>query len=279
MPPAVRQRKRTTAESGEGWPDDDDEADLAQWQEQMTSATAREVRDAIGGIALLLPLDPQVLANEKLDEPTTLCIQTAHFLRDTIEDESGGRDVASLIVLQPADPAAVYAKEPAFIEQLDKFAQKLEDWCHELAIFGWDFVSWTGVTNPATSITKNTNEFGEKTGIERIKEVLEAVDWSASIQSDVDDPTVDDDDGLDVFSSKRFQGLDAELQQEMMGLKLSMIDGGGSKNAESEDMSPDQMAGLMQRVVAIRDAGVELPEAERKAFAKREVEKLVRELS
>ncbi|KAJ9644948.1 hypothetical protein H2204_001410 [Knufia peltigerae] len=119
-----------------------------------------------------------------------------------------------------------------------------------------------------------------------------------------------------VLRNARRSGLDYELQREMMELKIALDDddddddddedeekdgdaeeddhhpqeknnSGGQSNTsagddddddDDENIQVEQLQGLMDRVVAIRDAGSELPPAERGRFAKREINKIMREL-
>ncbi|RMZ88467.1 hypothetical protein DV736_g4300, partial [Chaetothyriales sp. CBS 134916] len=272
-------------------------ADLAQWQSQMLSPSAFEVRSVIGGIILILPITPQqVLLRASSTKPEgefAEYIQAVHSLRETIEDESGtARDVAGLVVLQ----LTTTSPEPKISNRLKELSEELETWCHAEGIFGLDFVSWNGIVRPSSEGSEGggdsgedtlteKNEYGEKVGIHRVREVLEGVDWTANpatTENDADDFLGEEGAGLDIFSTDKFNSLDSELQQEMMGLKLSMLDfkpSDGNKNDDDgEDMSPSQMQDLMERVVAIRDAGADLPKEERQVFAKREVEKIIREL-
>jgi hypothetical protein len=75
----------------------------------------------------------------------------------------------------------------------------------------------------------------------------------------------------------------------MMELKISLDDEGESEEEAdnaSEDRNPphdenvqvEQLQGLMERVVAIREAGSEMPRDERERFAKREIERIMREM-
>ena len=239
-------------------------------------------------------------------------------VKDAIEDL--GRDVGTLFLLQPAMPrgdrrlgAGAESRRKA-LARLEGLAEKFEDKCHEMGVFGWDFVWWDGVPEPAAiggvpkveveeHISKEPggvdkkaepvrNEYGEKLGMERVREVLEGVDWSispllAANPGEDDGDNIENNAGadkLDVLGGEKFQGLDAELQREMMGLKLSMMDSQGSKtdasgDKEGEDMSIDQMSSLMQRVIAIREASADLDKGDREDFAKREVEKIMHELA
>ncbi|KIW20971.1 hypothetical protein PV08_01550 [Exophiala spinifera] len=134
---------------------------------------------------------------------------------------------------------------------------------------------------------------------------------------DDDDEGFDIDDDLDgetaggvsmasVLRNARRSGLDYELQREMMELKISLddVDGdddddddddaedaskgnSGQRNANGtgddvddadENIQVEQLQGLMERVVAIRDAGSELSPAERGRFARREINRIMREM-
>jgi hypothetical protein len=76
----------------------------------------------------------------------------------------------------------------------------------------------------------------------------------------------------------------------MMGLKLAMVNQKSgqeedeeeryvpSQDTEGEDVKIDQLPGLLERVVAIREAGAEMSKADRERFAKREVERIMKDL-
>lgn len=261
---------------------------LSEWKTQILSSEAAEVRAVIGGIVLLLPVSSSSSPSSSTTTPQEShlsLISTIHALRETIEDESYGRDIASLVVLQSTTGGSTVTKA-----KLNELREKLEDAClSDHGILGWDFVVWDGDVpesepthegqNPERTehtTTMNTtihddddddddnhndlnlnerNQFGEKTGLGRIIEVLEAIDWSASPDfNDGDDDDAGDsnldldfddfdtgalDDGTSSsrhlnFGARPRGGLDFELQREMMELKLSMLDG------DEEDPDPDQ---------------------------------------
>ena len=249
---------------------------LEQWEEQMLSGPASEVRAVIGGIILLLPASSK---SRESEDVIMQYVQAVNSLREAIEDESGGRDVAAAIVVQ-----SVASKATESLKDSEQYLEKLEDKCQEANIFGWDFIASHGGSE-VQEVDKA--KFGEKTGLPRLIEVLEAVDWSVGPQLSESDlgnvweearsPTIIGDSG--------FSPLDAELQQEMMGLKMSMLEDDSGKSAakkiegSDEDMSVEQMSALMERVVAIKAAGADMPDVEREKFAKREVDKIMTELS
>ncbi|KAL2396724.1 hypothetical protein ABEF93_001894 [Exophiala dermatitidis] len=307
---------------------DDTDADtpapssLDEWKQQMLSAEAAEVRAVIGGIVLVLPVSPPMTSSSATGRPTlppaySSLIEAVHGLRETIEEETYGRDIASVVVLQSTSSTVSQDK-------LVAVTAGLEDEClSERGILGWDFVAWNGVNTVQSTEDEKANapirnEYGEKVGIERVIEVLEGVDWTAvpdppgdgeeggqdldlgQIPTDDDDPSASELKSM--LGSGRFSGLEYELEREMMELKVSMLDdhdhgqepaGGADADADletprehkvevdemDEEFQVEQLQGLMERVVAIRDAGSELSETERERFARREIAKLMRDLS
>ncbi|OAG42827.1 hypothetical protein AYO21_02778 [Fonsecaea monophora] len=297
---------------------------LSHWREQMLSSEAAEVRAVIGGIILVLPLVTSQLPNAEVLRSYVSPIETVHALREAIEGESYTRDVASVVVLQAMAPAVSKAK-------LDETAERLEELClSEEGILGWDFVAWDGQLEGVATEGKDgksameaaeaedgnrgaedeRNQFGEKTGIKRVIEVLEGVDWSASPDLDGEhdghgdyelaelDDDDDDEDADDLFSSTSkdilgntagLLGFDQELQREIMELKMSMLENdgddsdednreGSGRGREDEDTQVEQLQVLMERVVAIREAGSEMPKPEREKFARREIGRIMREM-
>lgn len=271
---------------------------LSHWKEQMLSDAAAEVRAVIGGIILILPISA-ASSSSSIPSPYVDLVETVHALREAVEDESYGRDIASVVVLQGTSSTVK-------VEKVDKAIEELEELClAERGILGWDFVAWEGAarSNESGDWEESRNEYGEKRGIMRVVEVLEGVDWSASPNED-DEGEFDleefedgDDEGegmasstMNMFSKYRFSGLDHELQREMMELKISMLEEdeesveGASQTdrkrdvPENEDVQVEQLQGLMERVVAIREAGSEMSTTEREKFAKREIGRIMREM-
>lgn len=157
---------------------------LEEWKEQMLSSAAGEVRTVIGGLVLILPIST-VSISETPDSLTAL-IEAVHALREAIEDDNYGRDIASVLILQGSSPTVKQDK-------LDGLMEKLEEVClSDKGILGWDFVAWDGqlIDQVEGSGPQERNEYGEQTGIKRVLEVIQGIDWSA-----VPDGDNDDDDG------------------------------------------------------------------------------------
>lgn len=275
---------------------------LEEWKAQMLSSAAAEVRRVIGGLVVILPVS--AFSSAEIPANFTPLIEAAHSLREAIEDDSYGRDVASILILQGSSPTL----KP---DALNALMEKLEEVClSDKGILGWDFVAWDGqvIEGAENGEKEERNEYGEQTGVKRVLEVIEGIDWSASLDDDDGDGDEDGEIGLgrgdddedfpftgsrstNILGSARLSGLDDELQREMMELKFSMLSNEdnddedddtrpsqGRKEAGDEDLQVDQLPALMEQVVAIREAGLEMSHAERERFAKREIERIMREM-
>jgi hypothetical protein len=342
-------------------PELEPEPTLKDWTSQILSPEAREVRAVIAGIILLLPItaspSPSPSRDKDRDQEAFIqFIRTAHTLREAIEDELPGRDIASLVILQSSSPSpspsAAAARRRDVLDH-DHLVEQLEERCLSEGFLGWEFVAWDGVRMATASGSGDValasgsasgsgsvsdqaqaakghddeeqqqeeverNEFGEKTGLPRVLEVLEAIDWSADLDLDeaegeafdFDFNDGDDDDessrgGLPDIrptrdGSGRFTGLDFELQREMMELKMSMLGWGDDEDDEDngeagsrqpnhgdgidddvdvdEESQIERLPGLVERVVAIREAGQEMGQDERERFAKREIARIMRKM-
>lgn len=252
---------------------------LEEWKEQMLSSAAREVRLVIGGIILILPTNSFSKASGALIN----YVEAVHELRQAVEDDNPGRDIASIFLLQPrSQPSPM----PSIQEDLEKFADVFLDDCIKNDILGWDVVHWLGRESSDETRADQTdkrNEFGEKVGIARVMEVLESVDWSVTpLSADEDGKEDYSQDTAPDFRVGRAGDIDDELQQEMLDLKVSIMEDQAKSDEVDdeggEDLSVEQMAQLQSRVLAIREAASQMSGSQKEAFAKREIDKIVNEL-
>lgn len=109
----------------------------------------------------------------------------------------------------------------------------------------------------------DVNEFGEKVGIVRLKEALEAHEWDAG-GGDVDVDDLEEELGVeDGFGAEA-----AEVQREMVGLKMAVR----REDEEDEgDEGVEELENMMLKMQAIKDMGADMPEGERRKFAARAV--------
>jgi hypothetical protein len=272
---------------------------LSVWRTTMLSEPAREVREAIGGILLALPL-PLTFPAHTSASPSKRgpsqdyleIVEAVNELRELIEEENHGREVPAMVLVMATGKGVGEGDLDATTDKLE--AVMLE----ERGLIGWDFVGWDGEVGEGGVIAGRPggqrNTYGERIGIDRVKELLEAVDWSAPGGG-----LKEDDFDLGFLSSDeegRAPGVDGvkrqgqELEREMMGLKLAMMNQESGEEGEEhyvpsqdtegdEDVKIDQLPGLLERVVAIREAGAEMSKADRERFAKREVERIMKDLT
>ncbi|KAJ5155207.1 Alpha/gamma-adaptin-binding protein p34 [Penicillium capsulatum] len=293
------------------------ESTATQWRTEFLSAEADIVRDAVGALVVSVhsPADTDASAGgtDPADRADVRAIRD--LMRDIgavkqrIDEERGGvGDVPGIFVLVGARKAApragsVQSRGATGLELGEEgdLANELsdtpfsvgwwEDQLFDMGLFGWEVLEWDPHD---TSTGKTRNQFGEYEGMPRLKEVLETHDWSAS--SGLQDPDVDpeidfeSDDDLErellgLSSSADTPGFGHEvheLEREMLGLRMAIESGGGDgevdEDEKDEELKVESMDALMLRMQAIRDMGSDLPEGERKKFAAKAVQDIMRQL-
>ena len=86
------------------------------------------------------------------------------------------------------------------------------------------------------------NEYGEKLGLERAKEALEANEWSASSLED------DDEDGIGGMDDEQ-----AQMNAELWGLKASLLDPDNEGDEdEGSALQIEGMEQMMSQLMAVR---------------------------
>ncbi|KAJ5272725.1 hypothetical protein N7478_007850 [Penicillium angulare] len=168
-----------------------------------------------------------------------------------------------------------------------------EDQLFDCGLVGWEVIEWDPRMDGGE---KTRNKYGEYEGMPRIKEVLETHDWTASgdlgaLEDQDPDFGFDDEDDLEsellgFGRSSHTRGFGQEVQElerEMLGLRMAIERGGGDGEEDDaeddgEEVKVESMEALMMRVQAIRDMGADLPENERKKFAAKAVNDLMRDL-
>ncbi|TID18873.1 hypothetical protein E6O75_ATG05994 [Venturia nashicola] len=150
--------------------------------------------------------------------------------------------------------------------QLD--GEEWEDFCREL---GFEYVDAT---------TKGKNEFGEPTGIDRVKEALETTEWDGA-DDDFGDILGEQDlgdmseDGVGEWGA--FSAEEAEMNMELLGMKTA-VNGGDAGEEEDEATQVEELERMMGKLQAIKDTSSSMPEAERKKFAAKAVAEVMKTL-
>ncbi|KAF8866747.1 hypothetical protein BDZ45DRAFT_700353 [Acephala macrosclerotiorum] len=170
--------------------------------------------------------------------------------------------------------------------------EEWEDLCQEE---GFEWIDWE---------EKGRNEYSgevllrygktltraETQGLERLKEALEANDWEAPDElgdaMGLEDFEGEDDDengslGFNLGPEDR-----AEMEMEMFGMKRAIyqgVEGVDEEGAEEEvgdgeDDEAEKLQAMMLKMQAVRDLGADMPEAERKRFAAKAVNDIMKKL-
>jgi hypothetical protein len=137
------------------------------------------------------------------------------------------------------------------------------------------------------------NEFGERMGVARVREALEANDWSGGGMGDGDgeEDEGDDGDGVKDEDDDEFdpRSLDFGFDKEdFAGLRkaiwagIAEDDGEGSKEQVEEkevgDEDVQKLERMMRKLQTVKDASAGLPEEQRKKMAARAVSEVMKEL-
>ncbi|OQD73299.1 hypothetical protein PENDEC_c016G06340 [Penicillium decumbens] len=280
------------------------ETTSSQWCTEFLSAEAEIVRDAVGALVVCVRA-PEPSSSDKDTGPIERqdvraireLMRDVAAVKSCIDEERGGvGDVPGVLILvgsRKSVPAASSKDEDALElgvgdDGLGEDAAPLsvgwwEDQMFDMGLFGWEVIEW----DPTEQGEVTRNKFGEYEGMPRIKEVLETHDWTASGDTLEADELGSDDDFEDFMSgdnshSRGFGEEVNELEREMFGLRMAIERGGdGHEDSEEDGNEEDKVESieaLMMRMQSIRDMSAELPEAQRKKFAAKAVQDIMRDL-
>ncbi|KAK7519376.1 uncharacterized protein IWZ02DRAFT_470128 [Phyllosticta citriasiana] len=157
-------------------------------------------------------------------------------------------------------------------------ADEWEEWC---SAEGFEFVDVGTQDRPGTR-----NVFGEKVGMERVREALEANDWDgddvgAGLGLGLGDEDGEDGDDEGDWHTSFAAEEEAEMGFELAGMKAA-IGGGADDAGDDEDDDADQAAQveelerMMSKLKAIKDTAAGMPEEQRKRFAAKAVNDLMK---
>ncbi|KAJ9292570.1 hypothetical protein DTO271G3_8639 [Paecilomyces variotii] len=285
-----------------------------RWKDEFLGADARVVRDAIGAVVLCVrnpeapssavpqeavPADKHDGVAEEVRALKDL-IKVVGEVKGQIEEERGGMgEVPTLLVLASSSSGKEREKGKERMrtggDEVDepKAEERFgvgwwEDELYDMGVMEFEVVEWDPKNKEEENGSVRRNPFGELEGIPRIKEVLEATDWSAS--------SYDQEGSDDNNSEAGFDFEVNELGREMMGLRFAIENGGGDgddygsetdnnfngfdddDDDEDREMKVEALETLMIRMQAIKDMSAELPEHERKSFAAKAVRDIMKEL-
>ncbi|KAJ5129330.1 Alpha/gamma-adaptin-binding protein p34 [Penicillium bovifimosum] len=287
-----------------------------QWKTEFLSADAEIVREAVGALVVCAhnPSDaPSPPPGSEDVDPTQRgdvralrdLMRGVGAVKERIDEERGGvGDVPGVLVLvggrkgiagqQMSEGSSAGLGLGVDDEDLGGNEAPFsvawwEDQLFDMGLLGWEVVEW----DPKEVMEVETrNQYGEREGMPRIREVLETHDWSMTSGASGlgDDSGVDSEDDLEdqllgMSSSRGFGDEVSELEREMFGLRMAIERGGGDGDEEDlghddaeDEIDVESMEALMMRMQAIKDMSSELPEGERRRFAAKAVQDIMRDL-
>nr|POF14148.1 uncharacterized protein c19a8.11c [Quercus suber] len=226
----------------------DEVPDVVAWEAEFTKSEAQEVIEALGAWIYCF-------RRPAAGEHVAAVEQTMNVIQKIAEKHAGlGAEVCMLAVAVPdgtvASPGSTTSNE---------------DWEDIALRYGFEFID---------SSATGKNEFGERVGLERMREALEANEWSYTGADDEVEINIDD---LDITTDDT-AGLgrdEAEMTAEIFGMKAALMRN-DDQQPEAEDFTPsaesqahevDDLDRIMSRILAIKESSAELPEAQRKKMA------------
>ncbi|KAH7049345.1 alpha and gamma adaptin binding protein p34-domain-containing protein [Macrophomina phaseolina] len=236
----------------------DEIADAAAWTAEFRKPEAREVVRAVGAWVFVFAKD-----DARKDEVR----ETMRGIRGVIEAGAGGLWDGVCLAVGVRNKGMVGTSEK--VVGGDGAWGPFEEWDDEARERGFEYVD---------AEMKGRNEFGEMTGMARVREALEANEWEGG-----DDD--DDDGGLDGLGvgesddedwNKTFAAEEAEMGIEMMGLKTELNGGEGADGGEDEAAQVEELERMMSKLSGIRDLAATMPEEQRKKFAAKAVNDLMK---
>ena len=236
----------------------DEIADTAAWRSEFLKPEAKEVVQAVGAwvYCFKAPLNGGISAEIE---------ETMKAIYEVSEEHVGfGADLMMLAVAMP--------RTTARSNQEDDKQDEMEDTCLN---YRFEYIDYNAT---------GKNEYGEKTGFERLKEALQANEWPARNLDD-DNCAIDD---LDLYDEDDTEGLakdEVEMTAELFGMKAALA--GNDLEPDGEDVVPpsqqatqvEDLDMLMGRLLAVREQSADLPEAQRKRMAAKAVKELMAETS
>ncbi|KAK4505578.1 hypothetical protein PRZ48_003541 [Zasmidium cellare] len=242
----------------------DEVPDIESWKAEFLKAEAKEVVDAVG--AWIFCFEPQ-------KDGMIISEEVGNAMKGIQEVVERHGTFGSEVVFLAVAKAGVGKKEVA----VGQGQEEQEDKCME---YGFEYICYGA---------EGKNEFGEKVGFERLKEALEANEWTAAGDED-DELDLDDlDFDIDDEDIGGFGREEAEMTAELFGMKaaLNRDDDDDEFDPAAEDFVgstlPEQagqvedLNRMMGKLMAVKEQSEGLPEAQRKRMAAKAVRDIMKE--
>lgn len=159
--------------------------------------------------------------------------------------------------------------------------EDLEAWEDVCAEWGLEFIHHQrgGGGKVLEEQEKRRNEYGERVGVARALEALQANDWASVGGEGEEFRGVEDGDGEDVEMDMDFLGQGGREDSEGLRKAIWEAKEGGDGDEEMEDEEDvKKLERAMLKLQAVRDRGVGMTEEQRKRMAKQAVGEVMKEL-
>ncbi|MCJ1363594.1 hypothetical protein MMC16_002701 [Acarospora aff. strigata] len=233
----------------------DEIVDAEAWKNEFLKPEAKEVLEVVGAVVLCF--------KRAVDEEDLGRIKSTLEAVSTVV-RKGCRYGWDGVCLAVSMPQSVTPHLPLEFEEA-------EELCREA---GFEYIEGDA---------KGRNEFGEPVGIARIKEALQANDWdggegeeflSESLDLGSDD---EDEDGGIVPKAEV-----AQIEREMFGMRDAIYGQRPGQSREDdgqdEELKVEELERLMVKVQVVKDMGADMPETERKKFAAKAINDIMKTL-
>lgn len=234
----------------------DEIAEVVAWETEFIKDEAEEVVEALGAWIYCFR-KPQDDAQLQIVERTMQAVQKI------IEKHSNyGADTVMLAVALPEEKVASISSQFS--------PEDLEDVCLP---YGFEFIEFSA---------KGKNEFGEHVGAARLKEALEANEWPSAGTEDDEDIDIDDlVFGTDDVGA--FEPEEAEMTAELFEMKRALMEDDDLRLEEADIIpAPEAQAAqvdgldrMMSKLMAVKEAAADFPEAQRRKMAAKAIKDLL----
>lgn len=241
----------------------DEIPDVKRWKEDFMKPEAKEVVEVVGAWVYCFP-KPN---GESLKHEWADIMKSIQSVVEQQTEDMGTNTVMLAVALPRSSSQASHAAAT------NQGSEELEDLCLD---YGFEYIDYAA---------KGKNEYGEKAGFERLKEALEANEWTLGTAEDaetrIDDLDFDqDEDVLGGVGNRE----EAEMTAELFGMKAALMGEENDFDAEADDLVPpaeqaaqvDDLDRMMGKLMAVKEQSAELPEEQRKRMAARAVKELMK---
>lgn len=216
----------------------DEISDITDWQSEFTKPEAKEVVEAIGAWIFCFTDDHTPTCDRNLDD-------SLRAVQAIIEYHTEGVNDAVMLAI------AVSPENKSTAMNEDRF-NALEDIAMR---YSFELIDYAA---------DGINDYGEKQGLDRVKEALQANEWT-SLETGDNEPDLDAESDLDFG--------EAEMQTALSDLKTRLVDNAVSSaqtdqlEGEGQADAVDDLEVMLGKLLAVKEQSSDLPLAQRKRIA------------